>query len=267
MGNPGWMEKMTATGEGRMDFSGKTVLITGSTRGIGLAAVRAFLDQGARVAVNGRRAEDVERVIGELGGDGLVAARGSIATVEGCEDVVGAALAGLGGLDVLVNNSAGYYYERTIEESDEAVWDESMDVNAKGMFFCTRAALPSLRERRGNIVNMGSEAGLIGFAQTVVYCASKGAVVNMTRAMALALAPEIRVNCLCPGAVDTEALQDGARDSGDVAAYMAALDGSYPMGRIASREEIADMILYLASDRAGFVTGATWQADGGSTAG
>ena len=249
-----------------MDFSGKTVLITGSTRGIGLGGCPAFLDQGARVAVNGRRAEDVERVIGELGGDGLVAAPGSIATVKGCEDVVGAALAGLGGLDVLVNTRRLLLRAHDRGGPRGGV-DESMDVNAKGMFFCTRATLPSLRRAPGQHRQHGIGGRSHRLRANRRLLRVQGAVVNMTRAMAMALAPEIRVNCLCPGAVDTEALQDGARDSGDVASYMAALEKNYPIGRIASREEIADMILYLASDRAGFVTGATWQADGGSTAG
>jgi len=252
----------------RNDFEGKRVLVTGGSRGIGRSAVEAFLRAGARVAVNGRTPDSTARAIESLGERArLLAAPGDVGTASGCEAVVGAALEGLGGLDVLVN-SAGVGKDAQIEDSDEALWDETLDVNLKGTFFCCRAALEALRATRGNIVNIASDAGLMGAPKLVVYCASKGGVVNMTRAMALELAPSVRVNCVCPGYVDTDMVRrDGIDLAADPAAEEQALVDYAPLKRIATPPEIAAAILYLASDEARFVTGAALQIDGGTTAG
>ena len=251
----------------QIDFTGKRVLVTGGTRGIGRATVEAFLEAGAHVAVNGRTAESTATAIAELGHERLVAAPGDVARPADCETIVGAAIEGLGGLDVLVN-SAGVGKAGPIEAFDEAAWDETLDINLKGTFFCIRAALPALRESRGNIVNLGSDAGLIGDPHLVVYCASKGGVVNMTRAMALQLAPDVRVNCVCPGYVDTDMVRrDGIDAADDPAAEEQRLIDLAPLKRMGTPGEIATAILYLASDDARFVTGAAFQIDGGTTAG
>ncbi len=251
-----------------MDFTGKKILITGGTRGIGRAAVRAFLERGAAVAVNGRTEESVARAIGELGGgDRLIPAPGDIAAVAGCEAAVAAAVDGLNGLDLLIN-SAGVGYSGPIEKMDEAKWDETLDVNLKGTFFCIKAALPALRESGGNIVNLASQAGLLGDPRLIVYCASKGGVVNMTRAMALELAPEVRVNCVCPGYVDTDMVRrDGIDKADDPIAAEREVVNYAPMKRMATPEEIAMAIVYLASDEARFVTGSALAIDGGGGAG
>jgi NAD(P)-dependent dehydrogenase (short-subunit alcohol dehydrogenase family) len=151
-------------------------------------------------------------------------------------------------------------------DADEAMWDAVIDTNVKGVFFTSKAALPALTARRGNIVNVGSECSLQGFADSTVYCASKGAVLNLTRAMALELAPEIRVNCICPGAVATDMMFRGA-DPAARAARRAEASANYPLRTVAEPAEIAQAIAYLASDKARFVTGAAWQMEGGSTAG
>ena len=251
-----------------MDFMDKRVLVTGGTRGIGRATVDAFLEAGARVAVNGRTSQSTNEAVAALGGGvRLVAASGDVATVAGCEAAVGAATKGLDGLDVLVN-SAGVGIFGSIEESDEAAWDNSLNVNLKGTFFCVRAALAFLRAAKGNIVNLGSDAGLIGEKGLTIYCASKGGVVNMTRAMALELAPDIRVNSVCPGYVDTDMVRrDGIEQAPDPAEAENELINYAPLKRIATPPEIASAILYLASDNARFVTGAAFQIDGGTTAG
>lgn len=251
-----------------MEFTDKRVLVTGATRGIGLATARAFLAQGARVAVNGRSAESVAAAIESLAApERLAAAPGSIETAAGCATMVGAALEALGGLDVLVNN-AGVYRIASIVESDKALWDAVLDVNLKGTFFCSRAALAALREARGSIVNLASTAGLEGYEEIAVYCAAKGGVVNLTRAMALELAPEIRVNCLCPTIIDTEmGRMNFTAGGGDPAAARAALEARYPMKRIGTAEEVAQAILFLASDAASYITGAALPVDGARTAG
>lgn len=250
------------------DFTGKRVLVTGGTRGIGLAAVMAFLEAGAHVAINGRSQKSVDTAIAKLDKTGrLVAAPGDVGTVTGCEAAASAAISALGGLDVLVN-SAGVGIDAPIEDSDEALWDSTLDINLKGTFFCCRAALGALRAAGGNIVNLASDAGLIGAANSTVYCASKGGVVNLTRAMALEVAPEVRVNCVCPGYVDTDMVRKEMIDaSDDPAAMEQQLKDYAPLGRIASTDEIASAILYLASSDARFVTGSALQIDGGATAG
>jgi|TARA_B100000809_G_scaffold163163_1_gene160536 NAD(P)-dependent dehydrogenase (short-subunit alcohol dehydrogenase family) len=251
-----------------VDFTGKRVLVTGGSRGIGYAVAEAFLAAGARVAVNGRTGQSANTALERLGGGpNLVAAPGDIGTVAGCESAVQTAVDAFGGLDILVN-SAGIGSGRPIEDSDEAMWDAHVDVNLKGTFFCCRAALPALRESKGNIVNIASDAGLIGVPGITVYCASKGGVVNMTRAMALEVAPDVRVNTVCPGYVDTDMIRRDHIDKKDdpEAAEQRMIDYA-PLKRIATPAEISQSVLYLASFDARFITGAALAIDGGSTAG
>ena len=252
----------------QIDFKDKRVLVTGGSRGIGRGAVEAFLEAGAHVAINGRTSESTSAAISALGNeDRLVAAPGDVASVAGCEAIAATAIEGLGGLDVLVN-CAGVAKVGPIEEIDEAAWDQMLDINLKGTFFCIRASLAALRDSKGNIVNIASDAGLIGDPTMAVYCASKGGVVNMTRAMALELAPDVRVNCVCPGYVDTDMVRrDEIEQASDPVAMEQELINTAPLKRIATPGEIATAIVYLASDDARFVTGAAFQIDGGTTAG
>ncbi len=251
-----------------MDFTDKRVLVTGGSRGIGFAIAEAFIDAGARVAVNGKTEGSVRAAMESLGGgERVVAAPGDIGTVPGCESAVRTAVDAFDGLDILVN-SAGIGSGRPIEDSDEAMWDAHVDVNLKGTFFCCRAALPALRKSKGNIVNIASDAGLMGCPGITVYCASKGGVVNMTRAMALEVAPDVRVNVVCPGYVDTDMIRRDHIDKKDdpAAAEQRMIDYA-PLKRIATPAEIGQAVLYLASVEARFVTGAALPIDGGSTAG
>ena len=243
-----------------IDFTEKRVLVTGGTRGIGRATVEAFLGAGARVAVNGASDTSVARALDELGaGESAIAAPGDVAAVADCARIIEAAVEGLGGLDVLVN-SAGVFTKTSMAETDEDLWDSLIDINVKGTYFCSRAALCTLDKSGGSIVNVASEAGLNGYAGITAYCASKGAIVNLTRSMALELAPTVRVNCICPGVIDTDMARIGFADLSEEAEF-------YPLKRIGTATEVAKGIIYLASTDAGFVTGSALAMDGGATAG
>jgi len=251
----------------QIDFTGKRVLVTGGTRGIGRGIVEAFLEAGARVAVNGSSAESTAAAIVELAaGDRVVAAPGSVASVAACEALVNASVKGLGGLDVLVNN-AGAGGGKAVPDCDEDLWDRIVDTNLKGCFFVTKFALSHLKATGGNIVNIASVNGLVGVNKGSVYCASKAGVINMTRAHALEFAPEIRVNAVCPGGVDTDMLRNLAvRLGGSVeAGYKIIAADCAAQKRIAHVRELAAPVLYLASEMASFVTGSIHVVDGGET--
>ena len=231
-----------------MSFEEKRVLITGSTRGIGLATARCFLERGARVAITG------------LGAERLVAAPGCLGSASASHRIVEAAVRGLGGLDILVNN-AGVYAGGPIEEMTDETFTWLMDINVKGCFFCSQAAIPELRRNRGAIVMTASESGLSGNRESALYCTSKGAVVNMTRAFAHDLAPDIRVNAVCPGAVMTDML-----GAGDDPEAIRRIEEFSPMKSIALPQEIGEAICFLADPGQKFMTGALLAVDGGSTA-
>jgi NAD(P)-dependent dehydrogenase (short-subunit alcohol dehydrogenase family) len=196
----------------------------------------------------------------------LVAAPADIGTVAGCEMAVQTAVDAFHGLDIVVN-SAGVGAGRPIEDCDEQMWDDHVDVNLKGTFFVCRAAIPELRKSNGNIINIASDAGLMGAPGLTVYCGSKGGVVIMTKAMALEVAPDVRVNCICPGYVDTDMIRISVNKKDDPAAAWQKMIDYAPLKRITTPAEIAHGIFYLASDEARFVTGIALSIDGGTTAG
>ncbi len=248
-----------------MRFSGKRVIVTGSTRGIGRETARLFLEEGARLVIHGRSQESVDETVADLGsGRGLSS---DISTLAGCRELVDRALDHLGGLDVLVNNAA-VGDGGTIEESGEALWQATMDINLRAPFFLTRHALPALRASRGNVVMVSSVSGLMGHGDgATVYCASKGGLNNMTRAMALELAGAVRVNAVAPGPVDTDMHRIPARQSGDEDGYFRDINAWVPMGRIGTVGEVARGILWLACDDASLATGVILSLDGGAGAG
>ena len=248
-----------------MRFENKVVLITGGTSGIGLAAAKSFTEEGAGVIVIGR---DKERGAEAVRNVKVVFERGDISDAEDCQRLVARSLELHGRLDVLVNCAGVIFRGRTVEQTTEEEWDTTFEVNVKGTFLMCKYALPALRDSQGCIVNVSSYVGLVGFAGASAYAASKAAIVNLTRSMALDYAAEgIRVNAVCPGSVDTDMIHAAWRQFGNVVEARKLWAAKHPLGRIASPEEIARVILFLASTDASFITGTALPVDGGITAG
>ncbi len=248
----------------------RVVVLTGGTSGIGLATARFFLQANYKVALIGRSTERGEAAINSLGalavGGRAAFFAGDIRRAKEAKQLVCAACTHFSRLDVLVN-SAGIYLERALEDLTEDMYDDVMDTNVKGMFFVTKAAITPLKESRGNIINVSSDAGLHGNYLCTAYCASKGAVTLFTKALALELAPfGVRVNCVCPGDVLTPMTKAQLQEYPDTDEALRQMAGVYPLGRIATAEEVAAIIFFLASNHASFVTGAAWSIDGGLSA-
>jgi NAD(P)-dependent dehydrogenase (short-subunit alcohol dehydrogenase family) len=252
-----------------MRLENKVALITGGTSGIGEATAILFAKEGARVAITGRneqRGRDIADKIVRDGGQAIFI-RTDVRSAEQCVKAVNETLGAYGSLDILFNN-AGVFFPHTTVECTEEEWDLQMDVNLKGTFLMSKAALPSMIERRrGVIVNNSSGWGIAGGDSAVAYCASKGGVVLLTKAMAIDHGPQgIRVNCVCPGDVDTPMLPEDARMRGlKWETYLAGC-ANRPLGRIGTTDEIAKAALFLASDDSSFMTGAALVVDGGGIA-
>jgi NAD(P)-dependent dehydrogenase (short-subunit alcohol dehydrogenase family) len=248
-----------------MRFENKVVLITGGTRGIGFATAKLFAAEGAHVIVVGRNVDKITEAVGDIP---LRGEAGDVSKAGDCERIVTQALSLHGRLDVLVNCAGVIFRNRTVEGTSEEEWDTTFNVNVKGTFLMSKYALYALRETKGNIVNVSSYVGLVGFAGTSAYAASKAAIINLTRSMALDHAGEgIRVNAVCPGSVDTDMIRSAWQQFGDVEQARRLWAEKHPLGRIATADEVGRAILFLASQDASFITGAALPVDGGITAG
>jgi NAD(P)-dependent dehydrogenase (short-subunit alcohol dehydrogenase family) len=248
-----------------MSFQRKVVIVTGATSGIGRAAATAFAGAGARLVLVARDRDALKGVhdaIGSSGGESVVCA--ADVTDEAAPDmVVRTAVENAGGIDVLVN-AAGIIASGTMEQTTDAVWDAMMAVNVRAPFRMMRAALPHLAARRGSIVNVSSVNGLRAFAGVLAYCVSKAAVDHLTRCAALELAPHgVRVNAVNPGVTVTNLHRRSGMGESQYAAFLERSRETHPLGRAGRPEEIASLILFLASDRAEWMTGETIPIDGG----
>ena len=249
-----------------MNFDNKRVLITGSTRSLGLATAQRFLELGARVVINGRTQEAIDKALAELdAGDRAIGITADMASVENCQALAEGAINTLGGLDVLVN-CAGISVRSSLAEHSQEDFDRSMAINVRAPYFLIQASEQALRESKGNIVNVASDAGLHGVNLLSAYCASKAALVNLTRALAYELAPDVRINNVCPGLIETDMVRDALADQEDPEAFKQAYaEATNIMHRLSQPWEIAEAICYLASDQAAFATGSSLSIDGGST--
>lgn len=249
--------------------SPQTAVITGGTSGIGLAAAEILIAQGKKVALIGRSSEKGNRAINQLGatGDQCVFFSCDITDISECQITLQKIHTQFGQIDILIN-SAGLYFESPIADTTPEDYTRIMDINVKGTYFMCKYAIPYLRKQPGGaIVNVSSDAGLQGNNCCSLYCAAKGAVTVFTKALAIELSPyNIRANCVCPGDVDTPATQDQIAKQPEPDSYFREMTSIYPLGRIGTAREIAEVICFLASEQASFVTGAAWTVDGGLTA-
>jgi NAD(P)-dependent dehydrogenase (short-subunit alcohol dehydrogenase family) len=253
-----------------MRLNNKVVLITGGTSGIGEATALLFAQEGAEVVITARNRQRGEAALGrikkEVGSEGLFL-QADVSKAGDCRRVIEETVSAFGRLDILFNN-AGVFYPHTALECSEKEWDEQIDINLKGTFLMSKFALPiMIAQSRGVIINNASGWGIVGGDHAVAYCASKGGVVLMTKAMAIDHgAKGIRVNCICPGDVETPMLPADAKMRGLKWEDYIAGCAQRLLGRIGTAAEIAKAVLFLASDDSSFMTGAALVVDGGGTA-
>lgn len=245
-------------------MSGRRILVTGSTRGIGHAIAKRFLAEGETVFIHGQSPEAIQMAVSELRADfpevqGLA---GDLADRRRIREIA----TEVGTLDVLVNN-AGFYVEETAEQVAPESWDRMMAVNVSAAWFLTKACLPGLRKRQGAIINIASDAAFVGIPGGTSYCASKGAMVGLTRALAIELMPDVRVLCICPGPVETDMMRNQMASAADPDAMRDQWMSFAPLNRVAKPEEIAALVTFAAKPESSFATGAAWLIDGGQTAG
>jgi NAD(P)-dependent dehydrogenase (short-subunit alcohol dehydrogenase family) len=245
--------------------AGKAALVTGAGSGIGRASAVTLAREGARVIVtdiDSRAGQETATIIDHAGGEAWFI-RADVADSEDVQKLIAAAIDKLGRIDILHNN-AGVAVRHAIADQDEEGWDRCLSVNLRGVFLCSKYAIPHMRERGGSIIHTASVTGVAGVRNRAVYSATKGAIVILTRNMALDYAPyQIRVNCVCPGFTRTpligRLLEDPERTR--------KLTEMHPLGRLGTPEDIANAVLFLASDEASWITGHALVVDGGFSAG
>lgn len=242
-----------------MEFDGKVAIVTGASSGIGMATVFRFADQGARVAAAGRRKD----ALAKLEQPNIRTYSADLTNEGETSRFVQNVLRDFGGIDILVN-AAGIIAMGSVENTTLPDYDLMMNINVRSVFQLMQLTLPSIVERKGNIVNVSSVTGLRAFPGVLAYCVSKAAVDQLTRCAALELAPKgVRVNAVNPGVVRTNLHRNSGMNEEAYAGFLERSKTTHPLGRVGKPEEIADLILFLASSKAGWITGGTYSIDGG----
>lgn len=244
-----------------MKFSGKVVIITGGSRGIGKATANLFAKEGASVVITAKNNTRLQSAAKELGVIGFV---GDIRRSDDVENVVKKTLEEFGKIDILVNNAGIFPDVKPLHETSEEEWNEIIDINLTGQFRFTKAVIPHMMKNGGCIVNVSSDAGLKSFEnfEADSYSATKAALIHLTKTWAIEYAKyKIRVNCICPGIVETDMTEPYLRTEADRAMAIA----EHPIGRIGNPEDVAKAILYFASEDSSWITGAILPVDGGIT--
>jgi len=247
------------------EFANKVVVVTGATSGVGRAVARRFASEKAQVVAVGRNAKALNEIVREIesaGGQSQLTSA-DVTNESDAQRIVGRAIDRFGRLDVLVN-AAGHISSGTVETTDLLSWDAMMNVNLRSIFYLMQLATPHLITTKGNIVNVSSVTGLRSFPGVLAYCVSKAGLDQLTRCAALELAPKgVRVNAVNPGVVVTEIHKRGGMSEEDYAKFLEHSKTTHPLGRVGEAGEVADLIFYLASHRAAWITGGTYQIDGG----
>jgi len=252
-----------------MNFAGKVAVITGAGTGIGLATALSLAEKGARVGIVDLDAQAGKKAVQKCltFGSQALFLDCNVAVSADVDRMVSRVLTKWGRIDILVNN-AGIYIQGDVTQTASADWEKILAVNLTGAFLCTRAVIPVMIMRGGGvIVNVGSEAGLVGIGNQVAYNVSKAGIIALTRSCAVDFALQgVRVNCVCPGTTETPLVQAAVQRSEDPIAARRKLEQVRPLNRLGKPEEIASAIIYMASDEAGYATGSILSIDGGYTA-
>jgi NAD(P)-dependent dehydrogenase (short-subunit alcohol dehydrogenase family) len=252
-----------------MRLNGRVAIITGGTSGIGAATAKRFAAEGASVTIAGRSVERGEEVVRDIVGSGGAAmfVRCDVRLANDCHRAVELTLERFGKIDILFNN-AGVFHPKTVPDCTEEEWDDTIDSSLKGAFLMSKYTLPSMiQQGKGSIIHTSSGWGIQGGDQAAAYCAAKGGLIVMAKAMAIDHGRQgIRVNCVCPGDVLTPMLPDDAGKRGMSWEDYLAGAANRPLGRVGTVDEIADAVLFLASDESSFVTGTALVVDGGGVA-
>lgn len=246
-------------------FVDKVVLVTGATSGIGRACALRFAAGGARIAAVGRNEDELSKLEKEVGAadNNTLLLRADLSRTGEAERVVEQTVKVAGGIDVLVN-AAGHIATGSIEDTTLEAWDTMLNINLRAVFYLMQKSAPSLIQRRGNIVNVSSVTGTRAFPGVLAYCVSKAGVDQLTRCAALELASKgVRVNAVNPGVVVTEIHKRGGMSEEQYEAFLERSKQTHPLGRVGQTNEIAELVFFLASDRASWITGSTYSIDGG----
>ncbi|HWO01443.1 MAG TPA: SDR family oxidoreductase [Blastocatellia bacterium] len=245
------------------DMKNKRVVVTGASSGIGRATAEHLLNEGAAVALVGRRESALAEVVGTATGSTAFIITADLSDERQTEHCIARLVELLGGLDVLIN-AAGILKSGRIEDTSLELWDEMMNINLRSVFHLMKLAVPHLERSRGNIVNVSSVTGPRSFPGVLAYCVSKAGLDQLTRCAALEVASKgVRVNAVNPGVVVSGLHRSGGMSEEAYAAFLEHSKTTHPLGRVGEANEIAELICFLASDRAGWITGATVSIDGG----